>query len=249
MGAQAWQVFSRIHWRRRLNELDRFVMPPLCPFCRTPLQIGEEGLCDPCREDLPWNSQCCGRCALPLGTDVGVVCATCQAKPPPFAHVLAPFRFEFPVDAGLRRLKFRRRLEFVPAFASAMAQSINTLAPEDRPDLIVPVPLHFVRHGQRGFNQAELLGRAMTRLAGGRTKVLQSVERVRRTRSQTGLDTRERRENLVNAFRVRADVSARHVLVVDDVMTTGATVRELGRCLEEAGAARVSVLVAARRAL
>lgn len=231
-------------------ELDRSIMPPLCPFCRTRLRIRERGLCAPCREDLPWNSPSCPRCAMPLGTvasaDETSECARCQAHPPPFHRVLAPFRFEFPVDAGLRWLKFRRQLEFVPVFADAMTMSMRqAFSSRSRPELLAPVPLHFLRHGWRGYNQAELLARRISRRSG--IAVQGDTARVRRTRSQTGLDSKARRDNLVGAFHVGANLEGRHVMIVDDVFTTGATALEFASSLEEAGANEISVLVAARR--
>lgn len=235
---------------RWMIEADRFILPPLCPFCRTPLKRRERALCGPCREDLPWNTPCCPRCALPLGTADGGEreCAACQARPPAFRRVLAPFRFEFPVDAGIRAIKFNRRLEFVPVFAHAMAMAMaRSYSPEEQPGLLVPVPLHYLRHGLRGFNQADLLASRIARIRD--IPVCRKVARIRSTRPQTGLDTRARRDNLDGAFRAGTFVRGRHVLIVDDVMTTGATVKELGGCLERAGAASVSVIVAARRVL
>ena len=115
------------------------------------------------------------------------------------------------------------------------------------PDLLAPVPLYFLRHGMRGYNQADLLARPVAKRL--ELPVLRDATRVRRTRPQTGLTTGERRRNLIAAFRVGPDVEGRHVLIIDDVMTTGATVTEFRRSLMHAGAASVSVLVAARRAL
>ncbi len=230
-------------WRRRLAAIDRLLLPALCAFCRTALRDGETGLCAACRGDLPTNAPACPACALPLASDPGAApCARCQSKPLPIETVVAPLRYAFPVDRAIQALKFRGRLEFVPVLAPAMAAALEaaTLAV----DCIVPVPLHWTRHASRGFNQATELARPVAAALG--LSLFRRVRRPRRTPPQSGLAAGHRRANVRGAFRVNGELDAAHVLIVDDVMTTGATVVELARCLRAAGASRVSVLVAAR---
>ena len=117
----------------------------------------------------------------------------------------------------------------------------------ERPDLVVPVPLHFARHGRRGFNQAELLAKPVADDAA--IPMFLRAVRTRATKTQTGLDAASRRRNIRGAFGVAGLPPARHALIVDDVMTTGTTVAELARTLKKQGIDRVSVLVAARRGL
>ncbi len=236
-------MISRFGLLRRLVRAGRFVLPPICPFCATSLRPGEPGLCRPCRLDLPWNTNACPLCAAPCPGSVGTApCARCLLRPPPFARVLAPLRFEFPVDAAVRALKYRRRLGFLPVLAGAMHAALFSARVDC--DVVVPVPLHFLRHARRGFNQAERLA---ARVAGRRRLPLyNAVERVRATSPQTGLTASERRHNLKSAFRVSGALDGARVLIIDDVYTTGSTVRELARALGSAGAAEVSVLVAAR---
>ena len=233
--------------RLELERLDRFVLPPLCAFCRVPTQPDETGVCNPCRDDLPRNVPACPRCAVPMAADPGQVpCAECQARPPPVARVLASLRYEFPVDAAIRALKFRRRLEFLPVLSSSMLACLEAHALN--PDLIVPVPLHFLRHGRRGFNQAERLARPVAKALG--VPLVTNAVRVRATQTQSGLDARDRRRNLKATFRVDDLPEARHALIVDDVMTTGATASEFARTLSATGKVEeISVLVAARRGL
>jgi len=228
-----------------LRYVENFLLPPRCAFCRWPTVKGESGVCQPCREDLPRNAPCCPRCALPLAADPGVVdCASCQAAPPPFRRTLAPLRYEFPVDAAIRALKFRRRLDFVPVLSTIMQDCF--VESGLTPDLVVPVPLHYRRHGWRGFNQAERIAKPMAKAAG--LPLLLTAERVRATKTQSGLDARRRRGNLAGAFRVDLPPGTRHVLIVDDVMTTGATVVEFARTIRKNNRVeKVSVLVAARR--
>ncbi len=186
---------------------------------------------------------------MPVPAATGVArCAECQLKPLPLERVLAPLRYEFPVDAAIQAIKFRRRLEFVPALASIMAAALEQAGPDV--DAVIPVPLHYLRHGARGYNQAEELARPIARSC--RLPMRRYVVRGRRTRAQSGLGATERRRNLRHAFRANAALyragAPRHALIVDDVMTTGTTILELARCLQAAGVERVSALVAARPA-
>ena len=171
------------------------------------------------------------------------ICATCRERPPPWFRAIAPLSYEFPVNAALRAFKFHRRLEYGPAFAPLMVAAYRRAALDC--DAVVAVPLHAARHASRGFNQAQELARPVARAL--KLPVVSGVRRVRRTRPQSGLDAGARRQNLERAFRARISRPVAHLLIVDDVMTTGATVAELAVCLKRSGVARVSVLAAARR--
>jgi len=156
-----------------------------------------------------------------------------------------PFRYAFPVDAALKAMKFRRQLVYAPAFAALLLPLIETDFRDC--DVLVPVPLHRWRQVRRGFNQA---GELCASLA--RHTLLPSeraVSRVRRTPPQTGLSGTARRRNLRGAFVYRGQLRFRHPLIVDDVITTGATSNELARTLLAAGAEKVSVIAVAHAAL
>ena len=226
-----------------LERADRILLPAACAFCRTRLTDGETGACPPCLADLPRNDPACRTCGAPLPVDPGIVpCADCQAKPLPLAAVIAPLRYAFPVDIALQSIKYRRRLEYLPVFAEVLRAELGRLPPAI--DGVVAVPLYWLRQGRRGFNQAAELARPLARALG--LKPLTRVERVRRTQAQAGLDRTARRKNLRRAFAVRGRLDARHILLVDDVMTTGSTLVELAKCLREAGAQEVSAIVVAR---
>lgn len=221
-----------------------WLLPQSCAMCGLP----DDGsaLCDRCRDLLPLNNDACGRCAAPLdapSTDAD--CGACQSKPPAFVRARAPLRYAFPVDAALKRLKFRRRLLFAPVFG-------NLLLPVLRRDFadcdgLVPVPLHRGRHVLRGFNQADEICRPLARATG--LPMIMNVRRRRATLPQTGLSAAERRRNLRRAFTVRGEMIARYPLIIDDVLTTGSTCNELARSLIAAGADRVGVLAVARAAV
>lgn len=172
----------------------------------------------------------------------GVVCADCQTHPPPFAAVVAPFLYEFPIDAAIKRYKFQRRLYYAPAFSELLRPAFAGL-PEDI-DALLPVPLHWLRHGTRGFNQAAEVCTLLRKSTG--LPLIRNVRRLRATPYQSGLSARERRRNLSNAFAVAGAITAGHVLIVDDVITTGETCRQLAALLRAHGVKKISALAIAR---
>ena len=219
-------------------------MPERCAFCGTRSRAAEYGLCDGCRSDLPWLEHACERCAepLPAALPSGVFCGACQNRPSPVSMTVAPLRYAFPVDAGLKALKFRRKLHYAPMFARLLQQAL--WQSRDDFDALLPVPLHWRRQAVRGFNQATEIGGP---LAGSiDIPLLRGVIRLRPTAFQTGLSARDRNRNLRHAFKVRRVVTARHVLIVDDVVTTGATTRHLATELLRSGVEKVSVAAVAR---
>ncbi len=181
---------------------------------------------------------------MPAQLPAGVSCAACQASPPPYLAAVAPLRYEFPVDAGLKALKFRRKLYYTEAFAELLIDAAARLDPDI--DAIVPVPLHWRRRALRGFNQAEELCRPLAKSLC--LPLLRGIVRRRGTAAQSGLSAGERNRNLRGAFVARRAPRARHVLIVDDVITTGATVKHLALTLRAAGVPQVSVLAVARAA-
>jgi ComF family protein len=172
----------------------------------------------------------------------GVPCAHCQIQPPPYLKARAPLVYAFPADNALKALKFRRQLWYVPAFASLLLPLLQEEFPDC--DALVPVPLHGWRQAKRGFNQAFEICRPLRKASG--LRIVTDIKRVRATRSQSGLCAAARRKNLRDAFAVPEHLTCRRPLVIDDVITTGATVTQLARILLKAGAESVSVLAVAR---
>jgi ComF family protein len=220
----------------------RRAFPDCCVLC------GGDALghfCFSCRSDLPRIPNPCGRCDQPVAAGGGDIhCAVCQLRPPPFQRARAALLYAFPVDTALKSLKFGHALYYVPAFAELLFAEF--LLCFQHADALVPVPLHHWRYATRGFNQAIELCKPLGRSAG--LPIVQNVRRIRWTPPQSGLDALSRRRNLKNAFAVRGKFSSRHPLIVDDVMTTGETCRQLARTLLEAGAHTVDVLTVARAA-
>lgn len=232
--------------RRLGGGIEDAIVPNACVFCGTWLHMNQAPMCSGCHADLPWIGQQCGRCARPVATRLpdGVHCAPCQLDPPPFVSAVVPLLYTFPIDAAIKAMKFRRRLHYLPAFTALLTASLPNL-PDDI-DALLAVPLHWRRQAKRGFNQAVELGKPLATRLG--VPIICNVLRIRPTTYQSGLHARERRRNLRAAFAVRGDIAARHALIVDDVITTGETCRQLARVVLDAGAAKVSVLAIARAA-
>ena len=148
-------TMSKIRLLRLLNRLS----PPLCAFCSTP--TGSSLCCDRCNGLLQRNRVACGRCASPLHAAPGSLCGRCQSRPPPYHLAAAPLLYEFPVDAAIKALKFRRHLYYLPVFGDLL---LNEIAQQfTNVDGLVPVPLHRWRHALRGFNQATELCKRIRR--------------------------------------------------------------------------------------
>lgn len=201
-----------------------------------------DGLCcAACAADLPrLSAEHCPVCALP--TLAGSICGHCLKQPPPFDHTVAAFGYKFPLDKLIQALKYRDRLILVNFLAEALVQRITT-----QPDCIVALPLHAIRLRERGFNQSLLLAHQVSRRV-GIPLLADACNRVRNTPPQSSLPWKERDKNMRQAFACKpgADVRGKHVAVVDDVMTSGASIGELARALKKAGAKEVSAWVAAR---
>jgi ComF family protein len=219
------------------------VLPLRCLLCGAD-GFADRDLCAGCARDCAINSPCCPRCALPLAA-AAPLCGECLERAPPFAAAWVPFRYAHPLDLLEARFKFRNDLAAGRVLADLMIERAHFDAPA-RPVALVAVPLHRSRLRERGYNQALEVAKALS--AGlGIPLARDLLVRVRATAAQTGLDAASRRRNLRGAFAV-ANVHEvpDHVALVDDVMTTGATLRECARMLRRAGVARVDVWALAR---
>lgn len=226
------------------------LFPPLCMACRT--QVSDSGaLCPTCWQEIQFlDGPMCDCCGLPFELDPGSGsrCAACLANPPDFDKARAIMRYNEKSRGPILALKHADRLDLAPTFARWLERSGRSLLAES--DVILPVPLHPLRLWMRRYNQSAELARALGRLAGKPTNVT-ALTRHRRTPSQGVMPSASaRRRNMQGAFRVpvrhKSAIAGRNTLLVDDVLTTGATVNACARVLKRAGAAKVFVLVLAR---
>lgn len=225
-------------WLR--NDASRLLWPSRCLVCD---EDGLDGmdLCPACHAALPRMRAACFRCAMPLPT--AGVCGACLRRPPPMRAVHAACMYGAPVDHLLLRFKFHEDLAAGRLLSQVMCEAFAAV---QRPDVLVPVPLHLGRLRSRGYDQALELARPLARALDLPLRTRWLVRR-RATAPQSERDALARRRNLRNAFAVRGDGCAgRHVVLVDDVMTTGSTLRSATQALLRAGARRVDAWVCAR---
>jgi ComF family protein len=224
-------------------------LPPLCPSCRDPVGDGA-GLCPACWSKLsPIERPFCEKLGIPFAYDPGPGIYSMQAiaDPPAYARARAAVRYDEIARSMVHALKYGDRLDLAPVMARWMGRAGAELLADA--DLVVPVPLHWRRMWARRFNQSATLAKL---LAEPRGKVVSHtvLKRVKATPQQVGLSRTERAANVQGAFRVeppgKAKVARKHVLLVDDVLTSGATVDACARILLRAGARQVDVLVFAR---
>ncbi|WP_425481296.1 ComF family protein [Luteimonas gilva] len=223
---------------RRLAAL---LWPPRCLLCGESGRGGRD-LCRDCDAALPWNRNACLRCALPLPAPAPA-CGLCLRRPPPLAETHAALVYAFPVDRLLPRLKFHADLACGRLLSQLMIQAFAALP---RPDALVPLPLHRGRLRSRGYDQALELARPLAH-AFALPLLDDALIRKRGTPPQSRLDAAARRRNLRGAFAVDPGVVLPpHVAVIDDVVTTGATLHAAAQALRRAGAQRVDAWVCAR---
>lgn len=218
-----------------------------CVLCKAAGQP-QRDLCFACQQDLIANRCACAICAQPLtAASASAVCGTCLQSRPKFDASFIPYRYAYPLDRLIQRLKYHGDLSVGRVMGELFVEQLRTARRQTLPQLILPVPLGPKRYRERGFNQAIELARtisALTALA-VRTDVL---ERARETQEQARLARKERRRNVRGAFRVLRPPECRHVALLDDVVTTGSTVNEIAKLLRRAGVQRIEVWAVARAA-
>jgi len=208
-----------------------------CLLCGAPSQ--SRAWCAACDAALPYlNSAHCPVCALP--TWDSATCGHCLQNPPHFKRTVAAYAYAFPLDKLVLAFKYGEKFHLAASLSDRLAQCVVV-----RPDCLVAMPLHPARLRERGFNQSLQLARRIGQQLD--LPVLPyACQRVRNTPSQSTLPWKERSKNMRKAFSCSTDVAGKHVAVVDDVMTTGATLNELALALLNAGASEVSAWVVAR---
>lgn len=243
-----------------LDRLLHLLLPAPCLGCDLPLPARPSplGLCEACRRELPEippDAPGCARCGRPLegtGFAIGWRCGECRRRPPAFDRLLAVWSYEPPVDRVILGLKFRRREHLGRHLGERMAARLE-LEQERDPELaatlkgpvgVVPVPLHWRRRLARGYNQAEEIARPLA--ARLRWPLRRCLRRCKATPRQTALPRERRHDNPRDAFRCPRRPPERTIVLVDDVTTTGATLRSAAQALRKSGAETVVALVAAR---
>lgn len=247
----------RFAWRHEIGRLARragdallgAALPPLCPACREPVaQTG--GVCASCWAQLSFITRpYCERLGIPFAFDAGPGLLSMEAisDPPAYQRARAVARFDGVARKLVHALKYGDRLDLAPAMGRWMATSGAEVL--TNADALIPVPLHWRRLWMRRFNQSAALAKVVAKESGVPV-VHEPLRRVKATAQQVGLTQTERARNVQGAFRVQRNarhlIAARRVVLVDDVLTSGATVDACARALLRSGAAQVDVLVFAR---
>ncbi len=200
-------------------------------------------LCDACDASLPLRTfDACPQCGI--SSPKALLCGDCLADPPAFDATLAVFTYRFPCDQLIQSFKYSANLALTDFFAARLVETLratqSTLA-----DVVLPLPLARKRLSERGFNQALLIAQSVTHKLSLPIETT-SLVRVRDTLPQTGLPWKQRHANVKGAFACNADLNGKHVALLDDVMTTGATLNEAAKLLKKHGATRVTAWVMAR---
>lgn len=214
-----------------------------CVLCTNP-HGGRLGLCEACAKDLPWHHEAqCPQCALTIGLQDHQLCGTCIQTPPAFDQTFALMRYAFPINALLQAYKYGHRLPLAHFFAGLFIEQYAFN--EKTVDCIIPMPMHPKRLQERSFNQAleiaKLLSKAYQIPLDYRT-----CTRVKNTPPQASLALKQRVNNMAGAFACDTDFTGRSIAIIDDVMTSGASMHTLAKLLKKAGANRVECWVMAR---
>ena len=228
--------------RKKLNigKLIEHMLPAQpCVLCGS---MNHDGLwCRACDQALPYlNGQHCPACALP--TPAGEVCGQCLKSPPLFTSTVAVYGYEFPLDKLIQAMKYGEQLALAHAFARKITESVKQ---GPLPDVVVPMPLHPAKLRERGFNQSLLLAAKIARDLDLRL-LTDACQRIRDTGPQSVLPWKKRKDNVRNAFRCDLDMTGMRVALVDDVLTTGASLDALAKAVRQRGAIEIRAWVVAR---
>lgn len=219
-----------------------------CLLCRGATGISQP-LCRLCLDTLPRTGMFCPCCGLPeTRQDATMPCASCLKRRPVFDLCLSAYRYEYPVNRIIQKIKYSRRIELINPIIQTLAGVLTCHYQQQPPwpEAIIPVPLHYKRLVSRGFNQAGLLASSLARQLPVRLPLSNPLKRQKNTLSQKGLAAKDRRKNIHNAFILKKKARIHHVAVIDDVVTTCETVTEISRVLKKNGVQKVDIWCLAR---
>lgn len=236
-------------FRRAAVGFLNLLYPPHCAICQchTP---AEEHLCGSCRKKAPAiAAPFCHTCSEPFSGNIGTEfsCPNCRERRLYFTCAVSRYQSRDAVRELIHRFKYNRQMYLRHVLTDWLEETLgDSRLQTPACNAIVPVPLHSTRRRERGFNQADLLSEELSKRSG--IPLRNCLKRIRYTTSQTTFDREERMENLRGAFQMRQhqDVRNLHLLLIDDILTTGSTVNECARVLMDAGAASVRVATVAR---
>lgn len=219
--------------------IDQVIFSPKCILCLSPCESVE--ICEACIKYLPWIKHSCHQCGLPLASAQAKLCGTCINNPPDFEKSFIPMRYASPINHMIHLFKFKRKLQYAPILAKLILLQLNNET--DNIDAIIPIPLHPKKLSKRGFNQSYILAKIISKKTGIPINY-QALKRKKSTQPQYALKKNQRLKNLKGAF--ECDLSPKNVLLIDDVVTTTATVQSAALCLKQSGAEKIYIAAVAR---
>lgn len=228
---------------------EKLILPYYCILC---LDMSDQrrDLCCQCQTELPTSPHTCQQCGLAFPTSHHAYrCGQCTMHPPHFDHTVVGFNYQTPIDGWLKQFKFHKKGLYARILTEIYAEKLLQILeryPECKPQALVPVPLHWRRLTQRGFNQAYIIARYLSQHLHIPILKQACVTRIQYTQAQSRLNLLSRKRNVRGAFYVQKLTGFKHVAIVDDIITTGNTVNELSQQLKLQGIKRVSVWAIAR---
>jgi len=234
-----------------------------CLLCGCPVQSHQPDIrgdspliCHFCHQRLPLSKTACNVCGLPLTVEendsssplnsvFNLPCGKCLKDSPPFNRTIAAFHYQPPIDQLISRMKYSSQIHYIPLLCEYLIYEIRAQYQEHKlPSCIIAMPLHPKKLSSRGFNQAHLIAKQISKSTGINI-ISQGIRRIKNTQAQSGLDSLERHRNVKRAFEIKQSLPE-HVAIVDDVVTTGMTVSELAKCAKKQGAKQIDVWCIAR---
>lgn len=228
-----------VYVRRGLTKIVDLLFPLRCPVCDGIMPAGEGKICRACRRKIRYISEPrCQKCGRQLNDETRPFCTSCEKTKHKFDRGIALYDYQS-MKKSIYRFKYKRRCEYAVFYAEDIYNHLKDEILRMEADAIIPVPLHKTRLKSRGYNQAELIARHLSRLTGiPMQKKL--VKRVRKTVPQKQLDARGRQNNLKKAFNIRPDVvKLNGTIVIDDIFTTGSTIDAVADELKRHGVGKV----------
>lgn len=223
------------------------LLPNRCPLCNT---RGASGFCPPCQRLLPWLVLGCPICGAPLTEST--ICGACQARRPHYHRVVIPFHYRAPISTQIQALKYHRRLNYTNPLSAMLARratklphahpDLPPLPPPPPPEILIPIPLHPHRLRERGFNQSHEIAKSISKHLAIPVDPAALI-RIKNTPSQTTLTRKARTRNVQGAFRAPAPLPYTHIVLIDDVVTTGSTINAAALALKKASPPTTTISV------
>lgn len=237
--------------KKNIKYLFNYFFPHTCVFCLETKNCLDRDLCEECRKELPLKKPGCKICLADIANKNNIallakLCGNCIKNPPLFDQLFAPYSYQNPIDYLITKLKFNKKLIFANLLGKLMVEYLAAIYKNrQKPQIIIPIPLHKKRLRERGFNQALEISKPISKNL--QIKIDRfSCQRVKNTVMQSLLPAKEREQNIKNAFAVTNQFKFTHVAVIDDVFTTGNTIREFCKTLKKSGVQKIDVWCVAR---